>query len=158
MQPQCCKCKRKKIKVSSWVHNIFRSTRPEVSYKKRVLKNLAKFAVNFAIFFKNIYFAQLFWAAATQHIQRKWIYWSNDVFLHLYLWSNFTHQRQQFVGILQNSYPIKALTTIVCVFLRTFPASIYLLKVNSRNTRVRYEIYSKLTIKIQEASFWYFYC
>ena len=28
------------------------------------------------------------------------------------------------------------------------PAGIYMLKVNNRNTRTRYEIYSKLTIKI----------
>ena len=30
------------------------------------------------------------------------------------------------------------------------PADIYLLKVNKRNTRTRYEIYSKLAIKTQE--------
>ena len=42
-----------------------------------------------------------------------------------------------------------------------FPAGIYLLKVNNRNNRTRWEICSKLTIKIPErrlASFWYLYC
>ena len=33
---------------------------------------------------------------------------------------------------------------------KTFPADIYLLKVNSRNTRTRYEICSELTIKTPE--------
>ena len=37
------------------------------------------------------------------------------------------------------------------------PAGIYLLKVNNINTRTRFEICSKLTIKIL-ASFWYLYC
>ena len=43
-----------------------------------------------------------------------------------------------------------------------YPAGIYLLKVNSRNTRKRCEICSKLTIKTPEwqppASFWCLYC
>ena len=49
----------------------------------------------------------------------------------------------------------------VKVFVSTavlgFPAGIYLLKVNNRNTRTKCEICSKLTVKIS-ASFWYFYC
>ena len=42
-----------------------------------------------------------------------------------------------------------------------YPAGIYLLKVNNRNTRTRCERCSKLTIKIPEryqAWFWYLYC
>ena len=42
-----------------------------------------------------------------------------------------------------------------------FPAGIYLLKVNKRNARKRYEICSKLTIKTsmtQMVSFLYLYC
>ena len=35
-----------------------------------------------------------------------------------------------------------------------FPAGIYLLKVNKRNSRARCEIYSKLTIKIPERRQW----
>ena len=44
------------------------------------------------------------------------------------------------------------------------PAGIYLLKVNNRKTGTRYEICSKLTIKISEqrhwrrSGFWYLYC
>ena len=38
------------------------------------------------------------------------------------------------------------------------PVGIYLLKVNNRNTRRRYEICSKLTIKIPERRQWYLYC
>ena len=37
----------------------------------------------------------------------------------------------------------------------SFPAGIYLLKVNNRNTRTRCEICSKLTIKIPERRLWY---
>ena len=37
---------------------------------------------------------------------------------------------------------------------RWFPAGIYLVKVNNRNTRTRYEICSKLTIKIPERRHW----
>ena len=37
---------------------------------------------------------------------------------------------------------------------RKFPAGIYLLKVNNRNSRTRCEICSKLTIKIPERSQW----
>ena len=53
------------------------------------------------------------------------------------------------------------------VFFKTcgpFPASIYLLKVNNRNTETRCEICSKLRIKIANgvvlvsSSFWYLYC
>ena len=33
------------------------------------------------------------------------------------------------------------------IITRSFPAGIYLLKVNNRNTRAKYEICSKLTIK-----------
>ena len=43
---------------------------------------------------------------------------------------------------------------------KTFPADIYLFKVNNRNTRTRCEICSKLTIKTTErrlASFWCLY-
>ena len=42
-----------------------------------------------------------------------------------------------------------------------YPAGIYLLKVNNRNTRTRCEICSKLTVKATErrqASFWCLYC
>ena len=42
-----------------------------------------------------------------------------------------------------------------------FPAGIYLLKVNKRNSRTRCETCSKLTIKAPEpnlASFWCLYC
>ena len=35
-----------------------------------------------------------------------------------------------------------------------FPAGNYLLKVNNRNTRTRFEIYSKLTIKTPERREW----
>ena len=35
-----------------------------------------------------------------------------------------------------------------------FPANIYLLQVNYKNTRKRYEICSKLTIKTQEQRQW----
>ena len=45
--------------------------------------------------------------------------------------------------------------------LKPFPAGIYLLKVNNRNTRTKCEICSKLTIKTPErrlASFWCLYC
>ena len=38
--------------------------------------------------------------------------------------------------------------------LKTFPVDIYLLKVNNRNIRTRYEIFSKLTIKTQERRQW----
>ena len=38
------------------------------------------------------------------------------------------------------------------------PTGIYLFKVNNRNTRKRYEICSKLTIKIPERRQWYLYC
>ena len=37
-----------------------------------------------------------------------------------------------------------------------FPASIYSLKVDNRNTRTRYEICSKLTIKTSERRHWCF--
>ena len=37
---------------------------------------------------------------------------------------------------------------------RSFPAGIYLLKVNNRNTKTRCEICSKLTIKTPERSHW----
>ena len=46
-------------------------------------------------------------------------------------------------------------------FKKAFPAGIYLLKVNNRNTRTSCEICSKLTIKTPErclASFWCLYC
>ena len=39
--------------------------------------------------------------------------------------------------------------------LVALPAGIYLLKVNNTNTRTRYEIYSKLTIKIPERRQWF---
>ena len=43
----------------------------------------------------------------------------------------------------------------LCALLcATFPAGIYLLKVNNRNTRTRCEIWSKLTIKIPERRQW----
>ena len=38
--------------------------------------------------------------------------------------------------------------------LKTFPAGIYLLKVNKRNSRIRCEICSKLTIKTSEGRHW----
>ena len=38
-----------------------------------------------------------------------------------------------------------------------FPAGIYLLKVNNRNTRTRSEICSKLAIKTQERRQWHHY-
>ena len=37
---------------------------------------------------------------------------------------------------------------------RSYPAGIYLLKVNNRNTKRRCEIYSKLTIKTPERRHW----
>ena len=37
---------------------------------------------------------------------------------------------------------------------RIYPAGIYLLKVNNKNTRTRYEICSKLTIKTSERRQW----
>ena len=43
-------------------------------------------------------------------------------------------------------------------WLSSFPAGIYLLKVNNRNSRTRCEICSKLTIKTPERSFWCLYC
>ena len=39
-------------------------------------------------------------------------------------------------------------------FPRIYPAGIYLLKVNNRNTRTRFEICSKLTIKTPERRHW----
>ena len=38
---------------------------------------------------------------------------------------------------------------------RAYPASIYLLKVNNRNTRKRYKLCSKLTIKTPEQRHWH---
>ena len=38
--------------------------------------------------------------------------------------------------------------------MKVFPAGIYLLKVNNRNTRTRREICSKLTIKTPERRHW----
>ena len=44
-------------------------------------------------------------------------------------------------------------------FMTSFPAEIYFLKVNNRNTRTRCEICPKLTIKTMSmASFWCLYC
>ena len=39
-------------------------------------------------------------------------------------------------------------------FSTHFPTNIYLFKVNNRNSRKRYEIYSKLTIKTTERRYW----
>ena len=39
-------------------------------------------------------------------------------------------------------------------WLASIPAGIYLLKVNNRNTRAKFEICSKLTIKIPERRQW----
>ena len=50
---------------------------------------------------------------------------------------------------------IKPLRPNALIFLKTlFPAGIYLLKVNNRNTRTRHEICSKLTIKTPERRQW----
>ena len=43
---------------------------------------------------------------------------------------------------------VKLLTDVRTVFGTVFPAGIYLLKVNNRNSRTRCEICSRLTIKI----------
>ena len=48
--------------------------------------------------------------------------------------------------------------TFIYTVFRFFPAGIYLLKVNNRNTRTRCEICSKLTIKTPERTFWCLYC
>ena len=40
------------------------------------------------------------------------------------------------------------------LLLSLFPAGIFLLKINNRNIRIRYEIYSKLTIKAPERRYW----
>ena len=45
------------------------------------------------------------------------------------------------------------LNTLLITFIQ-YPAGIYLLKVNNRNTRTRCEICSKLTIKIAERRHW----
>ena len=42
--------------------------------------------------------------------------------------------------------------------IQLYPAGIYLLNVNNSKTRTRYEICSKLTIKIPDTSFWYLFC
>ena len=42
--------------------------------------------------------------------------------------------------------------------IQLYPAGIYLLNVNNNNTRTRYEICSKLTIKIPDTSVWYLFC
>ena len=45
--------------------------------------------------------------------------------------------------------------TCVRICLSTIPEKIYLYKFNNRNTRKRYEIYSKLTIKIPKRCQWH---
>ena len=43
------------------------------------------------------------------------------------------------------------------IFLKVFPVGIYLLKVNNKNTKTRYEICSKLAIKTPERRYWHKY-
>ena len=44
--------------------------------------------------------------------------------------------------------------TLLATKLKSYPAGIYLFKVNNRNTRTRYEICSKLTINTPERRQW----
>ena len=50
-------------------------------------------------------------------------------------------------------FEILIASAVICK-QKTFPAGIYLLKVNNRNTRIRCEICSKLTIKTPERRHW----
>ena len=43
------------------------------------------------------------------------------------------------------------------IYIKSLPAGIYLLKINNRNTRIRGEICSKLTIKTPEWRQWRYY-
>ena len=45
---------------------------------------------------------------------------------------------------------VTLLVSDIFLQLNSFPAGIYLLKVNNKNTRIQYEICSKLTIKTPE--------
>ena len=68
----------------------------------------------------------------------------------------------QFSLITQHEYWVadfRGLRIKTCFLFRFWsaPAGIYLLKVNTRNTRIRYEICSELIIKTM-ASFWCLYC
>ena len=49
---------------------------------------------------------------------------------------------------------ILAFNELIYVLYPSFPAGIYLLKVNNRNTRTRCEICSKLTINTPERRHW----
>ena len=65
---------------------------------------------------------------------------------------------------MKHSLPVNTTKDVLIMLMRSiklYPAGIYLLKVNNRNTRTRCEICSKLIIKYQNnalASFRYLYC
>ena len=67
------------------------------------------------------------------------------------MWDKFKHISGQFSNLLSSENTRKPL--MFCCF-QGFPVGIYLLKLNSRNTRTRCEICSKSTIKKPERHQW----
>ena len=62
------------------------------------------------------------------------------------------------IGRVRNPLPTmccQSPSTLTHDLILTYPVNNYLLKVNNRNTRKRYEICSKLTIKIREQRQWH---
>ena len=56
--------------------------------------------------------------------------------------------------IRRKTYSLHIANNKISIFILPFPASIYILQVNYRNTRTRCEICSKITIKIPERRHW----
>ena len=90
-------------------------------------------------------------------------------------WENIKNKWIFFQAVIRCNSFSNNISSKFCVDIKKYefsdiPAGIYLLKVNNRNTRIRCETCSKLTIKIPErrqfsrfdvnfvASLWYFYC
>ena len=96
---------------------------------------------------------QCYWIKNCKRLQKKDSHWLN------WFWNNTNLsflKRYQSIWLSIFSKPDKSMRLLLLLpgKIRVSPAGNYMFKVNNRNTRTRYEICSKLSIKISERHQW----
>ena len=74
------------------------------------------------------------------------------------MWRRNCFSQNRYISVIRWSSHWQTLWNTEVFTVCTVPAGIYLLKANSRNTRTRCKICSKLTIKTPGHQFWCLYC
>ena len=134
----------------------FKKQPPEMFFKKTVFNNFAIFIGKDLCWSLFLIKLQVIRTLKLQFFKNPTQVFSCE-YCEIFKNTNFEEHLQTVASEFYSNEFASAVIHRKCNSLLPYPAGIYLLKVNNRNTRTRFEICSKLTMKTM-ASFWCLYC